>query len=188
MSKHAASSCENYSDKLISQKETQTFVDKTLVSFVCLFVVFFIKTKHKNKHRRLATVIVWVDQITRQILGLKTTGVMHVFKRTINWIPTEPVQATFHSVSLGYGGDLVCSEILARALLCVIMYFDKKRTRCISFCRGVLSCIFGIRQYYYYKHVYPSCEFAGVRWLLSTNTLSRFDSTCWFPTMLFRLS
>ena len=85
-------------------------------------------------------------------------------------------------------GHLVCSEIWVRALLCVIMYFDKKRTRCISFCRGVLSCIFGIRQYYYYKHVYPSCEFAGVRWLLSTNTLSSFDSTCWFPTMLFRLS
>ena len=52
MSKHAASSCENYSDKVISQEETQTFVDKTLVSFVCLFVVFFHQDKTQNQTQK----------------------------------------------------------------------------------------------------------------------------------------
>ena len=70
------------------------------------------------------------------------TGVLCLFKRTLNWTPKEPAQATFQSVFIGYDRDLVCSEIWVRASLCVITYFEEKKERCISFCEGVLSCMF----------------------------------------------
>ena len=61
-------------------------------------------------------------QLTRQILGLtrlvgrvvEITGVMRVFKLTINWTPNEAARVTFYSIFLAYDRDLVCSEMLAR--------------------------------------------------------------------------
>ena len=64
---------------------------------------------------------------------LEITGGMRVFKHIINLTTIKPARATFHSVFVGYDGDLVCSEIWARASSCVITYFDKKKNNASLF-------------------------------------------------------
>ena len=64
MSKHANSLCKHYSDKFISRKETQEAVDKKVVGVV-FYLEFFIKTKHKIKHRRPVPLVVRGVHITR---------------------------------------------------------------------------------------------------------------------------
>ena len=64
---------------------------------------------------------------------VEITGVMRLFKRIIKLTPTKPARATFHSVFLGYGGDLIYSEIRAHASSFVIKYFDQKKNNASLF-------------------------------------------------------
>ena len=93
------------------------------ISQLCAFLSRVFHQDHTQKQTQKASYLdCWGGQITRRMLGLtrlvgrvvKITGVMRVLKHIINWTPIKPAQVTFHSVFLGYGGDLVCSEIRAR--------------------------------------------------------------------------